>query len=209
LEDIFIIGAGGLAKEIHFLIRQIGRYHIKAFVDKIEGQSIIVNSKIVPVIGEDELNKYKGTNLALGLGDPQLILKLAAKFSDDFIFPNLLHPNVIADWKGIRIGVGNIICSGVNLTTDIRIGNFNILNICCTIGHDTTIGNGNVFNPGCNISGGINIGDGVLIGINSTILQNKCIGDNSIIGASSLVIRNVTSGTTVVGVPAEVLIEKE
>jgi sugar O-acyltransferase (sialic acid O-acetyltransferase NeuD family) len=209
LEDIFIIGAGGLAKEIHFLIRQIGGFNIRAFVDKAESISIKAGSTIVPVIGEDELNKFRGAYLALGIGDPELIRELADKFSGDFFFPNLIHPNVVADWKGIKIGIGNIICSGVNLTTDISIGNFNILNICCTIGHDTNIGNGNVINPCCNISGGINIGNGILVGTNATILQNKNIGDNSIIGASSLVIRNVAPETTVVGVPAEVLIRKQ
>lgn len=205
MKKIFILGAGGLAKEVHFLIKQIGGYKIEAFVDIVERNPIYIGGIDVPVIDEEELGKMKNSNLAFGIGNPKIILNVANKFCKNFNFPNLIHPNVVADWEGIRIGEGNIICSGVNLTTDIKIGNYNFLNICCTIGHDTVIGNGNVFNPGCNISGGIAVGNGILIGTNATILQYKSIGDYSIIGASSLVIRNVASETTVIGVPAQVL----
>jgi sugar O-acyltransferase (sialic acid O-acetyltransferase NeuD family) len=208
MEKIFILGAGGLAKEIHFLLRQIGGYEIIAFIDKVDSESIKVGNMVTPVINEDKLVKFKGANLAFGIGDPKIILRLAEKFSTDYNFPNLIHPNVIADWNGVKIGMGNIISSGVNLTTGLTIGNFNIMNINCTIGHDTNIGHGNVFNPGCNIAGGVHIGNGILVGINSTILQYKSIGDNSIVGASSLVILNIKPNTTVFGVPAKILIKK-
>ena len=203
MKDIFIIGSGGFAKELHFLIREIGGFVIKAFVDKESSEPIEVGGLLTPVIGEVELENHKGSSIAFGIGDPNVLLKLSKKFKDNFLFPNLIHSNVIADWNGIKIGEGNIICSGVNFTTDIVIGSYNIFNLCCTVGHDTIIGNGNVFNPGSNISGGINIKDGVLIGTNATILQYKKVGSNAVIGAASLVIKDVDNNSIVVGVPAK------
>jgi sugar O-acyltransferase (sialic acid O-acetyltransferase NeuD family) len=205
MKDIFIIGTGGFAKEVHFLIRQIGGYKVKAFVGKEASNAIEAGGDLTPVIDENELGKFKGYSLALGIGDPKLLLKLSEKFRQDFLFPNIIHPNVIADWKGIKLGEGNIICSGVNMTTDIQIGSYNIFNLCCTVGHDTVIGNCNVFNPGSNISGGINIEHGILLGTNATILQYRKIGANAIVGAAGLVTKDVESNTTVVGLPAKIL----
>ncbi|MET3875360.1 acetyltransferase [Chitinophaga sp. OAE865] len=204
MKNIYILGAGGLAKEVYFLIRQIGGYYIKGFVDIVAGASIKISGKEVPVLGEKDLPLIKGASLAIAIGNPAVIQKLATTLEADFDFPNLIHPNVVADFENIVLGRGNIINANCSLTTFITIGSFNIFNPGITIGHDVVIGNYNLLNPGVAISGFVKIGDTNLIGVKATVLENRTIGSNSIVGAASLVLKNVPDEVTVIGVPAAI-----
>lgn len=204
--DIYIIGAGGFAREVYFLIKQLEKYKVKAFVDINVGKYLNIDDKKIPIISEDNLEEIKASKnncIAMGIGNPKLIKKTTTRFRD-FYYPNLIHPSVIFNDNKILMGKGNVITSGVIFTTNIQMGDFNIFNLSSTVGHDVVIGNCNVINPLVNISGCVTIGDMNLLGVSSTILQNKEIGTNSIIGASSLVVKNVSNDVTVFGVPAKV-----
>lgn len=159
------------------------------------------------VVGDDEWLKKQKTplNVVFGFGSPSLIEKVYAKIKSNknLFFPNLIHPNVVGDWKNIEMGIGNVICASNTLTTDIKIGNFNVINLDCTIGHDSKIGNFNVINPSVNISGGVVINNNILIGTNATILQYLEIESNTIIGASSLVTKNIIEKGVYVGIPVK------
>lgn len=158
--DILILGSGGFAKEVAFLIeeinKKINKWNIIGYVDKIEfiGRK---NGKYKVTTTEDELiNKNDEINIAIGIGNPIILNAIIEKLKNNssIKYPNLIHPNVIADWQNIKIGIGNIITANNVFTTDIKIGSFNIFNLACTVGHDTQIGDFSVFNPNVNISGG-------------------------------------------------------
>lgn len=202
MKDIYILGAGGFAREVYFLISQIGQYNIRGFVDITAGPGIKIGDQLVEVIGEDDLHELSGVSLAVGIGNPRIIKKLTDAFGERFDFPNLVHPNVVGDFKNISWGRGNIVTANCVFTTDIKVGSFNIFNLATTVGHDAEIGNCNVLNPCVAVSGFVKIGDTNLIGVKATILENKTIGSNSIVGAASLVLKNVPDNVTVVGVPA-------
>lgn len=207
MKDIYIIGCGGLAKEIYFLLRTIGGYNLKGFINHEKVDDIIFKTNVVPVILESEFLKFannNNTNLAIGIGNPKIIMKIIKKFNG-FSFPNLIHPSVLADFENNEMGIGNIFAANVIMTTNIKIGNFNIFNWLVSVGHDVLIGDFNVINPSVNISGGVKIGNANLLGVNCTILQYRTIGDGSVIGASSLVTKDVLDSMTVVGVPANVM----
>lgn len=204
-QSIYILGSGGFAKEVYFLIKEIDGFDFKGFVDLDENENISFEEGEFRVYSEKEFLKEENpqtTQLAIGVGSPSLIHKLSSKFKD-FKFPNLVHPTVIMDRQNVKFGAGNIITANVIFTTCIKVGDMNIFNLSSTIGHDVKIGNYNVINPTVNISGGVEIGNTNLLGVGSTILQYKKIGNDCIIGASSLVTKDVLDNETVIGVPAK------
>ncbi len=206
MENIYILGCGGFAKEVYYLIKSSKSYTVKGFVNFEKKDDVVFQEAIVPVItDEDFLNYHKDTNLAIGVGSPKLIKILTQKFGK-FNFPNLFHPSVTGDFANIEIGKGNIFTTNVTLTTDIKIGDFNIFNLHTTVGHDVRIGNFNVFNPSVNISGGVEIGNANLIGVGAVILEYKKISSDSVVGASALVNKNVPDNDIVVGVPAKSIV---
>lgn len=191
MKDIVIFGAGGLSREVAFVIEDINRvsptWRILGFVDEGEERVGAQVGKYSVICTEDELVEMDVAT-AIGIGNPTIIQKIAERFKDcpNISFPNLVHPNTVWDQEHIALGQGNIICAGNIFTTDIQIGSFNYFNLNCTYGHDIIISNYCVFNPGINLSGGARIGDGCLIGAGAIILQYLNIGDGVTASASTV-----------------------
>lgn len=211
MKDIVIVGSGGLAKELAFLIDEINKvnkiWNLLGFIDANIGR---FNGKY-SVYNTDEwlLSVDTETNVAFGLGNPLLLKKVQGKFkvNKNLQYPNLIHPNVIGDWSNINIGIGNLIFASSTFTTNIQLGNFNVVNIDCTIGHDTVIGDFNIINPSVNLSGGVKIENEILLGTSSTVLQYKQICSKIVVGAGALVTKNITVPGVYIGSPAKKKIE--
>jgi sugar O-acyltransferase (sialic acid O-acetyltransferase NeuD family) len=232
MRDIAILGAGGQAREVGFLIDEINRsgprWRVLGFVEKdgvaggpgrpggpggppAEGAGGFAPaatpgrplSKYSVVCTEQQVVDID-CDLAVGVADPRALAAIRARFAGrlDARFPNLVHPSAIVDEESLRLGPGNLICAGAILTTGITLGALNILNPRCTIGHDVAIGNGCVLNHTATVSGSVTIEDGCLIGAGALILQGLTIGAGATVGAGAVVTKNVAPGTTVVGVPA-------
>lgn len=208
MKNIVILGSSGLAKEIYFLIKRINsledEWNVLGFVDVPELLGSSVVDKKVILTDQMLLDSEDEIYIAGGLGFPKLLKKVIEKFEgkNNLHFPNLIDPSVIADWKNIHLGVGNIFAAGNILTTDIIIDSFNIFNLNSTIGHDVNIGSYNIFNPTCNISGNVSIINENLIGTGAQILQNLKIGSNITVGIGSVIINDLTEEGIYFGIPA-------
>jgi sugar O-acyltransferase (sialic acid O-acetyltransferase NeuD family) len=217
MKDIYIIGSGGFAREVYFLINDINLssketiYNFKGYIGRESSDSEVkIGEKKFPVFAEDiflRSNQGKRVDLAIGIGAPQTLEKLYYRFSESYSFPNLIHPSFIGHQEAIAMGIGNIITAGCIFSLDIKIASFNIFNLNTTVGHDAVIGSYNVVNPGVNISGGVEVGNKNLIGTNATVLQNLSIGNNSILGAGAVLSKNLESNLVAVGIPAKVVKE--
>jgi len=211
IKDIYIIGSSGFAKEVAFLIESINKikeeWNILGYIGLPDSVGKYNGTYKVIATENDLAHKNENIFLAIGTGDPHLNSKIinTLKNNKNFVFPNIIHPNVNADWDNIQIGEGNVICSSNQFTTDINIGSFNIFNLSCTIGHDTVIGNYNVINPSSNISGGVRIQNKNLFGTGCQILQDLVVSDSNIIGAGSVVNKNIKEQGVYVGIPARKL----
>lgn len=119
---------------------------------------------------------------------------------------DFVHPSAICDPREVELGLGNAITAGCVFTMDIIAGDYNLFNWQTTVGHDARLGAGNVLNPPVNVSGGVVIGDAVLIGTGAQVLEGLTVADGATVGAGAVVTRDVAAGTTVVGVPARLLV---
>ena len=211
LENIVIVGAGGHAKEISFLIEEINSFkptwNLLGFIEKDHTSIGKYNGKYRILDDESYFEKNKKIlYVAIALGSPHLVNRIQNKLEKNYPhlkFPNLIHPSVKAVSVDVKMGRGNIVCAGNIFTTDIMIGSFNCINRGCNISHDVDIHNYCIINPGVNISGGVVIKDRCLIGTGATILQYLTIGIDSIVGAGAVVTKDVTENVMVVGVPAK------
>jgi sugar O-acyltransferase (sialic acid O-acetyltransferase NeuD family) len=202
----FIIGNGGLSKEILILTKEIfgSTSNFIGFIDlKPKKSEVLIGKYLYPVFDEEVLlsSLDYSCNMYVAVADPEKISKIKEKYKK-FSFPNLVHPNVVLDKNYVSLSEGNIISPGCIFTVDITIGSFNIFNTRVTIGHDVTIGSCNVFQPNVQISGSVKIGDNNTFGVNSCVLQLKNIGDNNKLGASSLLMKSISSGKKYFGIPA-------
>lgn len=208
MKKIIIVGSGGFAKHVAFLIDEINRKNYEwdflGYVDK-NSEIGTFNGKY-RVFQHDDWIKNVDFELyaVVGIGDPRIVKNIVKNISvnPNIKFPNLIHPNVIGDWDRISIKQGNIICAGNLFSTDTEIGSFNIFNRGCTIGHDAIFGDYNIINPGSNISGGIRMEGETMVGTGAQVLQYLTIVPEVVIGAGALVVNNINEKGVYIGVPA-------
>lgn len=210
---IAVIGAGGFAREIAWLISDIANtQRMSELGDPYEFVGYLVSDtdKLGPrdtkVLGDfDWLKQNEIDALAIGVGNPALRLRLAEELitaNPKLRWPALVHPTVQFD-ASCTFGDGATVSAGTIATVNVEIGAFAMVNLTCTIGHEATIGEGSVINPLTAISGGVKIGKRVLVGTHASILQYVEIGDDAVIGSGAMVNKVVAAGTTVMGVPAK------
>lgn len=212
MNDIAIFGAGGFGREVACLIRLINdsleepHWNLIGFFDDNNEIQGTANEYGKVLGGMEVLNKWETPlDIVIAVGNPQVVKKIAEGINNPLVaFPNIIAPSVIwLDNGNVRMGKGNVICSGCLVSCNVDIGDFNIFNGFIPIGHDTRIGNYNVIMPSCNISGGITMGNCNFMGVKSAVLQYLKIGDNTRIGAGSVVMRNTKDGYLYIGIPAQ------
>lgn len=214
MKDIAVFGAGGFGREVACLIRLVNeslpepRWNFIGFFDDNSELKGTHNEYGLVFGGRDAINKWRTPlDIAIAIGTPRVIKLIAESIDNPLIdFPNIIAPNVQwLDKNNVRIGKGNIVCSGCLISCNVEIGDFNIFNGFIPIGHDTTIGRYNVIMPSCNISGGVQIGELNFMGVKSAVLQYLKIGNNVRIGAGSILMRNAKDGFLYMGMPAQKL----
>ena len=210
MQDIVIIGAGGVGKEVALLIEQINNkkltYNLIGFIDdnsslhgtQINGYKVLggiehLKTMHSPIYAVCAIANYKVKK--------NIINSLT---SSSVHFANIIHPDVYISNTN-SVGEGVIIYSGVIMTTNIKIGDHVIISPKCGIGHEALIENYVSLLWNVNVSGNVTIREGSLIGSGVTIIQNKIIGKASILGAGAVVIKDIPDNCTAVGMPAKVV----
>ena len=208
MTDIIIVGAGGLGKDVQWLLERINEieetWNILGYVDDgIEAGSLVDD---LPILGTvDYLLQYEETlAVVIAVASAKVRRRIIEKLeqNDKLVFPNVIDPSAVLS-KRIKMGKGIIILAGNILSVDIQLGDFCIFNADCTIGHDVVMESYVTVYPSANVSGCVKICHETEIGTGCHIIQGIKIGSNTIVGAGAVVIRELPSCCTAVGNPAK------
>ena len=208
MKDIIILGSGGFAREVVWLLEENNKtkpeWNILGFVSDDEREE----RHKYPILGDDEwlLQYNKEVSIACCIGDGSLRRRIIDKFKkkENFHYPNLIADTVKMS-ESVKLGKGCIICAMSVLTVDIEIGDFLICNLDCTIGHDARIDDYVTLNPSVNVSGNVVIGRETSIGTGSNLIQGLRIGAGVTLGAGAVAVTDIPDKCTAVGVPAKVI----
>lgn len=190
MEKVFI-GYGGFCREI---IADLG-YKLKCFVDDrfhVEGETY--------KLSDFDPSKYVAL---ITVGDPKLRNTIANDLPIETTFWNYISKHAIIMDEFKSIGVGNIICAGTIITTNVSIGNHVQLNISTTVGHDTVLSDYVTTAPDVSISGNVTIGECAYFGTKTSVREKITIHSNTIFGLNSGVVSDITESGVYVGTPCK------
>ena len=213
MKNIIIIGAGGFAREVSWLVDDINdaeeKWNLIGFIDenpevhgkKFNGYEVLG--------GLDYLECNTEIYYVCAIANVRA-RKEVVKRCDELGFKaaTLIHPSVILSKKYNEIGMGCIICANSIITVNVKLCKHVIVNLDCTIGHDVIIEDFVTIYPSVNVSGNCTIGELVELGTGVQVIQGKSIGNNTKIGAGSVVIKDIEAECTAVGSPAKVIKRK-
>ena len=207
---VAIIGAGGLGREVKYLIDNINAVSLNKieligyYDDAFQNGDIIVDD--LPCLGkiEDLLHCIDDLGIIFGLGDAIIKKQVLSKIEKNksLSYPNIIHPNAHVT-KGVLLGKGNLIAYGCFISCDVEIGDFNFMNTYCAVGHNTVIGNGNVFMPRVQISGDVLIGNDNFWGLSASVLQGKKIGNENKINGFTFLTKSISNNRIYFGIPGK------
>lgn len=210
--ELVIIGAGGFGREVLDVVQAFDLLGASAgerrvclgFIDDgiVDGDRLErVGSTHLG--GSDDLHRFKGARFVVGVGDPAVRERLAARAVDAGLTPAppLVHPTATLG-ADVTLGHGTVICAGVRVTTNVRVGEHVHLNINATIGHDAALEDYVTVNPLAAISGDVTLRRGSTVGTTACINQGLGVGAGAVVGSGAAVVKDVPAGATVVGVPA-------
>lgn len=212
MKDIVIVGAGGFAREVAWLIEEINKYTSKwnllGFIDdneelkgkKLNGYEVLGNI--------DYLNSSNIiADVVIAIGNGKIRENIVKKIKNRQ-YATLIHPSISISDTNV-IGEGCIICASSILTVNIVIKNHVIINLDCTIGHDVYLNDFVTLMPSVNVSGNVKIDKYTTIGTGTNIIQGLSIGENVMIGAGTVMIKNIDSNCTIVGNPGKLIVKEK
>lgn len=205
MEDLIIVGASGLAKEVKWIAECNKTYNILGFLDDtlktgetFEGLKILGSS--------EDFHKFSNAHFVIAIGNPRTRKFIFQKANSQKVssFANIIHPlAVISDTT--TIGIGNIIFPGAILSSETTIGHFNIINNNATIGHDSKTGDFVTIAPLAAISGNVSVEDTVEIGTTASIKQGLKLFEGSLLGMGAVLLKDLPKNEVYVGNPAKFL----
>jgi sugar O-acyltransferase (sialic acid O-acetyltransferase NeuD family) len=210
MQDIVIVGVGGLGREIAEWIEDINEtrptYRLLGFLDDDSTKHGSIRHDLPVLGGLDWLTeRSRSVSTVVGIGNPapkrRVVERLRAHSAG---FPSIIHPNAVIG-RYVSLGDGCVVCPGVIITTDVRVGSFVTFNFDLTVGHDSEIDDYVTLAPGVHISGYVQVREGADLGAGAVTIPAVEIGAWSVVGAGAAVTKSLPANCTAVGVPARVI----
>lgn len=205
MEDIVLIGASGLAREVIALLADSSSQRVVGVIDD-NAAGLESGFGGVPMLGAIEDAAVLATArplLCVGAGSARqrIAKRLAARGILLTEYSTVLDPSV-RNPDRCPIGPGSILLANVTLTAYLTVGSHVVMMPGVTITHDNVIEDFATIAAGVSIGGGVRIGRAAYLGMNSSVRQGTTVGAYSTLGMGAVLLSDLPDHQTWVGVPA-------
>lgn len=205
MDKIYIVGAGGLGRELLQWIKDINAvkptWEIGGFLDNkldaLEGVECDV-----PIVGRNsDWEPKDGEVFAMAIATPKdKEIRVNELKSKGAFFPPIIHPTATVT-KFSHYGEGLIMFPYAKLSVNSMVGDF--VTVCSSgVGHDVFIDDYTTVSGMCSILRNVKIGKRVFVGANVSVAPDICIDDDAYLGIGSVILKDVPAMTKTYGNPA-------
>ena len=205
MEDIVLIGASGLAREVIAMLADSSHQRV---VGVIDDNAAALGSGFggVPVLGAIEDAAVLATArplLCVGAGSARehIAKRLAARGILLAEYATVLDPSV-RNPGHCPIGPGSVLLANVTLTADLTVESHVVMMPGATITHDNVIEDFATIAAGVSLGGGVRVGRAAYLGMNSSVRPGSTVGAYSTLGMGAALLSDLPDHQTWVGVPA-------
>lgn len=203
-ETLIILGAGGSAQQVFWLINRLRKYDIAGFYDeKIESDEILLGLPVRRSVEELASSTKGRVRLISAVGDIYLRERWHNEFGSRFEYATLIDPNALIA-PNAEIGKDVVIHAFTTVSMNATVGDSTYISWNCLVAHDVKIGKFSQISPGTQITGRCQVGDFCQLGTNCSLLPDRIVGSGSIVGAGAVVNNDIPKNALAVGVPAVV-----
>jgi sugar O-acyltransferase (sialic acid O-acetyltransferase NeuD family) len=208
-EDLLVIGAGGSAGGICWMLQDINRHgerwRLRGFLDDDATRhgSCIWNA---PVLGPlADLARFPAAKVVIAMAHyrrPQIRTEIADRLglSRDR-YATLVHPSADVS-PDVVLGAGCLVFRSAFIGDGARLGDHVFISPRALVSHHVVVEDGATLAIGAMLSGGSTLGPGAYAGAGSIVKDGVRIGAGAVLAAGSVVLRDVAAGATVIGNPA-------
>ncbi|CAI9398706.1 acetyltransferase [Nocardioides sp. T2.26MG-1] len=203
MNDLLILGAGGLAREVlAFAASSFERVRVLDDDESRWGTTLAGHSVIG---GLDLAVERRGDALVVCLGRGSarrsVVERLLAQGVDPERFVTLLHPSVTVP-ASCTVGAGSVVLAGCVLTADVRVARHVVVMPNVTLTHDDRLDDYVTVCAGVSLGGDVHIGRAAYLGMNASVRPDRTVGAGAVLGMGAVLIDHLPPGETWVGVPA-------
>lgn len=201
---MYLYGAGGHAKVILDILKDMGQSVLGVFDDK-PGAAKLQNVEIWEGLLTAGKRRFHGLDapLILSVGDNACRAELARTLGV-MDYGQAVHGSAVIS-RDASLGPGTVVLHGAVVQTGARIGAHVVINALACVAHDARVGDFAHVCPHVTLCGHVEIGEGTLVGARAVVIPCVRVGRWCKIGAGAVVVRNVPDFATVVGNPARIL----
>lgn len=205
MDDLILVGAGGLAREVAAAVDAGHRYRILGIVDDDESlRGTSIGGRRV-LGGIDQVLWDRSSHLVICTGHGRVRRRIVERLATHDIgisrFATIVHPSVHVP-PSCFVGVGSVLLAHVAVTADARIGRHVVAMPNATITHDDVVGDFATLCAGVSLAGDVTIGQGAYLGANASVREHLRVGQDSTLGMGSTLLDDLPDGETWAGVPA-------
>lgn len=160
MQNLIIIGAGGLGREVYDLAIDTGAYAVRGFVDANPSAS----PGVAPVLGTPDAYEIQpGDVFICAIGNPTVRRKCVEQLQQRGAhFTTLIHPSAVVS-PTVQIAQGCIIKPYVTIGSLACVGEHTVVQAHCTIEHDVLVGCFCLIGANSVIQGGNKLDDDALL----------------------------------------------
>lgn len=210
MKKIYIIGAGGLGRELLWWIKDINTvkptWEIAGFLDDNLNalNGVVCDYKIVGTVSEWQPKNDEV--FALGIASSEKKRKVTSEIKGKGgKFADVIHPTAMLS-EFAEYGEGLVMFPYSKLSCNSKVGDF-VTILSSPIGHDTEIGDYSVISGNCNIVRNVVIGKDVFLAAGVCIAQDVHVGNGAYIGLGAVVLKDVKQGAKMFGNPARTVLQ--